>query len=819
MLTGRYNRSFFQLFGETVPWFEEAGRGGFMRRFLTLVSLLCLAIPAGISITSCTRNPGANYCNGLGYGLKVGELASLDLEPRTTGISLAFGQTEQASTPQGKDCKGNQAASGTYKYGTTNNLIVDISPSGNICAGTWNRNTGGGIADYTICSKPNPLPTTSGLPYAAAYITVSANAVTSNPVEVFVHTQVTSISLVGPQQCLSQGAQAQLDAQACSSTTVNGQPTNALLCAPSSVTNYACPLPAGVTSVPSCTAAIGSLIFSVGVPAVANINNETNQITAALPGTTTITASVAGSGSTAGYFSTCPPHSISVTLNGGTNATVTKGVQQNMVTTVLDTNLQPITGLSLDYQSTDPMDISVSSTFAGAVTANYPGEASVYAICQPPNCNPSPINEVGLYGTGLSVSSNPVTITVPGTASEYLWLAAPGQSQYFVPVELLTGTIGSAVRLPYVPNSMMMDKAGENLYFGSSHELMEVTALTNTLSKQDTSAPGVVLAVSPDSSTVLINDQVRQLFYIYAVNGGVTSTFGGMGSAASWTPDGRTLYITDTASLGAGHTNTLYVYSQNTGWSTYDLSASGGAQNLAITIPAVGAYLSGNSTVAHTWCPLGTVGNSSTISFYPQGASVAARTDVLAATTDGQHILGAAVIGGGVTLSDIRVSIPNGDCPGAGGSTLQALTIPSTLNPQLSLNIHATAVNQVLTSPASNLAFITYSGSTPGALLPYYQPQASGAGTVNYLTLTGSSTITAPVAGAFSLDNKLFFVSTAGDNQVHYISIPASISPTTPLTDTQQITPNLPACTPGTDPGCLLPAPTTHPVPATVITG
>jgi hypothetical protein len=788
-----------------------------MRRFLTLVCLLCLAIPAGISISSCTRNPGANYCNGLGYGLKIGEVASIDLEPRTTGISLAFGQTQQASTPQAKDCKGNSASSSTYEYGTTNNQIVDISPSGNICAGTWNRNTGGGIADYTTCSKPNPLPTTNGLPYATAYITVSANAVTSNPVQVFVHTQVTSISLVGPQQCLSQGALAQLDAQACYSTTVNGQPTNALLCAPSTVTSYACPLPAGVTSVPTCTAAIGSLVFSVGVPAVANINNETNQITAALPGTTTITASVAGSGSSAGYFSTCPPHTISIMLNGDSKGpvTVTQGVQQNLVTTVTDINRNTITGLSLDYQSTDPIDIGASS--AGAISATYPGEASVYAICQPPNCNPSPINEVGLYGTGLSISSNPVTITVPGTASEYLWLAAPGQSQYFVPVELLSGTIGSTVRLPFVPNSMVMDKTGNNLYFGSPHELMEVIAATNTLSKQDPSAPGVVLAASPDSSTLLINDQVRQLFYVYAVSGGVTSTFGGMGSAASWTPDGKTLYITDTAALGASHTNMLYVYSQNTGWSSYDLSASGGAQNLALTIPSVGAFLSGNPTVAHTWCPTGTVGNSATISFYPQGASVAAQTDVLATTTDGQHILGAALIGGGVTLSDIGVSIPNGDCPGAGSNTLQARTIPSTLNPQLLLNIHATAVNQVVAAPASNLAFITYSGATPGALLPYYQPQASGAGTVNYLTLTGSSAITAPVAGAFSPDDKLFFVSTAGDNQIHYISIPASISSSTPLTDTQQISPNLPACTPGADPGCLLTAPTTHPVPATVI--
>ena len=54
-----------------------------MRRFLTLVCLLCLAIPAGISISGCTRNPGANYCNGLGYGMKVTDVAAITLAPAT----------------------------------------------------------------------------------------------------------------------------------------------------------------------------------------------------------------------------------------------------------------------------------------------------------------------------------------------------------------------------------------------------------------------------------------------------------------------------------------------------------------------------------------------------------------------------------------------------------------------------------------------------------------------------------------------------------------------------------------------------------------
>ena len=86
--------------------------------------------------------------------------------------------------------------------------------------------------------------------------------------------------------------------------------------------------------------------------------------------------------------------------------------------------------------------------------------ASINAVCEPPTCNPAPINEIGLNGTGLSISSNPVSITVPGTTSDYVWFGAPGQSQYFSSIELLTGNPGSTVRLPYVPNSMFMDQSG-----------------------------------------------------------------------------------------------------------------------------------------------------------------------------------------------------------------------------------------------------------------------------------------------------------------------------------------------------------------------
>src|SRR6185437_8639140 len=240
--------------------------------------------------------------------------------------------------------------------------------------------------------------------------------------------------------------------------------------------------------------------------------------------------------------------------------------------------------------------------------------------------------------------SGPVTVTTPGTTSNYVYFASPGNSQYFVPYAMLTNTSGSTVRLPYVPNSMVMDQLGKNIYFGSQRELMIYNTTSDSLIKQDPTVPGVVLAVSPNNGQALINDQARHLFYLYAVASGTSTTFSGMGEAAAWTPDSQTAYIVDNSQLNSpsgcasgplitGHTDTLYVYNVYTGWSSYPLPPSplppdelptcatepntaasitvasqsnvvgpGAVQPPAITVPSVGAYVGGSTTVAHTWC-------------------------------------------------------------------------------------------------------------------------------------------------------------------------------------------------------------------------
>jgi hypothetical protein len=770
-----------------------------MQRFLALIALFIFSLPVGLSIAGCSTQVG-NFCNGLGYGPLTSAVQSIALQPETTGISLSWGQTGQISAPSAINCKGATATVANYTYGSSNLLLADISPTGAICGGTWNRNSPGGIADFTICTPPTGAAAEqcTSTSCGVATITATGAGVTSNPVPVYVHPPVTSISVPAQTACVSQNHP--------------GPVLSATVTGPNGT-----PIPA---------ANVGTITYTPVTSSVVTINNTSTTgtgingtTTANLPGSTVVNASVAQVSAAAGYFYTCPPQSIALSINGSTSAVVNPSTPQNITATVTDTNDIILSGLTLDFTSTRPQEIAVSS--AGQVSSTYASATAINAVCQPTTCNPSPIGQIGYLGNGMPVVSNTLNVTSTGRASTYLWMAST-QSQYFSQIDLTTGVPTSPIKLPYIPNSMVVDEAGNNLYFGSYRELMIYSATTNGLTQENTAVPGVVLAVSPDSTTVVINDQLRQVIYLYTVATGTgtsataasVTSIGGLATKATFSPDGRNVYIVGEDKNGNG---TLYVHNANSGWSTYSdtfnftpppvtakqsctlnnnspLSppASGGpvydpfcGADVSLTIPSVGAFIaSGSATSAHSFCP----NNSANPIYYPTagiGTAATAETDKLASTNNGKHVFGASATN--ATFSDIGITVPTGPCypPGNPNPLSEApLSFSTTLNQAPFTGITPTEIDQVVASPDSSVAFVLYNAAAATGLLPAYQPSATAGqpGTLTNVQLSG--TAQAPLAGIFSPDETIFFVSTSGDNLIHYVS------PTT-LTDTQTINPGL----------------------------
>jgi hypothetical protein len=773
-----------------------------MQRFLTFVVLALLTVPVGLSLQGCA-NKNSEYCNGAGYGYNKSQPVSISLQPQTTGLSVAYSQTTQLQAPTAENCNGGSASISTYTYGTTDRTIADVSPTGAVCGGTWNYHTPA-VAAYTTC-----IPTGKT---GVAYMTASAAGFTSNQVAVYAHPGITSLAVSGPTnstsgkpECLSQGLTSQLDATA---YTTNSTGQQVLLCSPDI-------LPGGGYGPSDCNNVIGHLSYAAASAGVVTID-QNGVATAQAPGSTLITGTIAQTSSNAGYFYTCPPAKIalSVASTGATSATVTLNTPLALTATVTDVNNNVINGLALSYVSTNPGSIAVSST--GAVTAAFPSNSAITAICQPITCNPAPINEMGTLGTGVPAISNFVQISSPGKNSNFIWISSPG-SPYFVPVDLSTGTIGTQIKLPYSPNSMVLDPTGTSLYFGSYHELMTYTAATNSLASEVTGVPGVVLAASPTNSQVVVNDQLRGVLYLYTPTSGSYTSFAGVGQKAAFTADGQTVYI-----AGDG---VLYIHNSFTGWSvetlpagqatattgicsatnttspiptdptTYPPNTTANPNNtynmfcspdVAVTIPAAAAFLSGAATSAYGQCPETTV---KPVVNYPEATAVAAASDHVASTTDGKHIIGATA--NPATLTDFSITVPIDACPSDANSQTTGIVFnpPPVIN-QISLAAYGiTNINEVVAATNSQEAFVTYSSAataTPagGALLPVYKPSATAGtpGVLSSVKLTGNAL--APVAGIFSPDNTLFFAGTTGDNLLHVID-------TTSLLDTQEINPKL----------------------------
>jgi hypothetical protein len=767
-----------------------------MRRFFTLAVLLLFTIPFGVSISGCSKGTAVTYCSGNDSGVQVGQAVQLTLSPQLTGISINQGAIGSIGAPTAKDCRGNAASAAGVVYASSNLNLVDINPatgSGGLCAGTWNRNSGAGIANYTVCT-PNGNE-------GVAYITASAQGVTSNPVAVYVHPIITSINLVAPTTDCTTTAN-----QASNCFDVNIQATCLSTPSPVVATGYtgaACvsqnnnaQLAAKVFDAAgnNISCLVGPLTFSAATPSVVTI--DTNGVaTAAQPGSTLISASTSQASSTAGFFSTCPPASIVLSVAGQTGTPTSpvatdQNVPKEFTATITDTKGVALTNIPLTYISTDPVTIPTSSN---VVTPTYPGSAAITAVCQPPTCNTAPYDLIGLYGNGTPITSLPVDVTATGTGNSTILYIASTDSQYILPYDFNVTTQASPTRLPYAPNSLVLSQDGTTIYMGTPNELMVYNTNSNSLTKQDTTVNGLVLAISPNNADIVITDPIRKLTYIYAVASGVITEYGGVATTAKFSNDSTAVYITT-------NDQRLLVYSTFTGWTAQSLTTP--VNGVAPTVPNAGVYLAGNPVEVQTNCPNTTVVNpntgidqTTTNQFYPPVGPVAVNaanpviagsattgysipgtsttyfypTNNIASTNDGLHEIAASP----TALTDIATNRKSGACP---------VNFTSTPGTPIPFTVAApTSITSVLPTSDADYIFVTYYGS--GGVVPQYSLATSTLSNVALQTLAGNPAPVAPEAGVISSDNTIFYVGTSGDNLVHLLTRGANgfADTTTPL--------------------------------------
>lgn len=664
-------------------------------------------------------------CGGGHHSNTVGPITTINLTPSPT-VSLNAGDVIQM-TANATDAQGHAVLNQPFTF-SSDNAAIDISnPSINVaslCAGKWD-------------SLSKPVVCTPATAAQLANIKVTAQGVTSNSVAVSVHLKVARVVVTaGSASCVSQGGTISYTAQAFDS---NGN---------------------------DITSSVGTFGWSIADSSIGTLANTStapgtpNTVTAALPGSTTVTAVVNNITnpviSVAAVFQECPVASITISgPNTNPNLAFNPspggiGTTGQLTAVVKDTLGATVNNVALSWNSSLPSAASVNSS--GLVTGVAFGTSNITASCAANSaCNK---NQASV------VTSNTVTANV-GPGSTLTTVYATGKATTtLLPIDSSTNTAGTAVTLPDKPNSLVFDPTGANAYLGSDSGLIVVNAATNAVTKTVGGAPGQVLAVSPNGQFVLVGGKLSNNNFVSTVvfnnnSNTVVALPINAAVAGDFSPDGSEAVIVNLNTPATPATSTSTVFAAlGTAVRTVATLAAPGATDVSFLPNGALAYIANSTT------PLVRVCNSTS----QAGSSSLSTSKIKGIADPTDPTLPNKMLG--TNSPNIAVMTP----------TLTAACPPGITETRNTVGFgSAFTANQIIVTPDSKHAYVP-AGDVAGKLLSYDVV----ANTTGSVTLTSGTAVT--TTGGATLDGASVYVGVSDTGgtvgSVHRIDVNAGTDAT-----------------------------------------
>jgi hypothetical protein len=479
---------------------------------------------------------------------------------------------------------------------------------------------------------------------------------------------------------------------------------------------------------------------------------------------------------------TCHISSISIAAAGNdpsiTSFLVNSGTPTTLNATVKDIAGQDVTGVPLTWSTSNPVSVGASGDNSkpifgsvGTANASGAGQGTVIASCTPPTCNAGikptlPIYPQAAFNFDVRNTTPAANPTVYATSTGCNTTSATC-TPTLVSVTRSSASTPFAASTPVAlfstPNSLVFDNNGGNAYLGvdsTDFNQKGLMLFNGTSVAQVRSAPGKVLAISPDRNSAIISDTFDSpnLLFICTNCGSSSRTVTPFqisgATAAAFSPDNLKAYILATPPPPASPT--LYVYSKLDPLQPIKLSAQG--TDVAFHPEGGFAYVAaGNLLTPYRTCDNAALSSAALSTSNPPL--------MIRPLPDGSSLL--VLDPPNIDLVSVT-SLTAVDCAG---------TLTNTTS-SFDLGEGSFIPTQFFVSPDGSTAYIlgNSSAGTPPSRLPFvmvFNVNTQGAST---LSLSNSAT---PLSASLSPDGTLLFVG-ADDGTLHVID-------TTSGLDTQQV--------------------------------